>query len=198
MKHDITILALSRKWGGRCVAGYDHDAGRIVRLVSDEFGKELETQLTAKIELLDVVEVDIVCSCPYEHQTENVLIAQDSCFTSSGKSNAIENFDSLVHSDGDIFGDSKYKLTDVSCLNHSFELVKFKDMSIYVEDGKTKADFYVERTLHRWYRITDMIHEGGSTQIKSGYAVITIPPPDDFTEQRGYYKYIAAIYPTDV
>lgn len=198
MKHDITILALSRKWGGRCVAGYDHSEERVVRLVSDRFGKELETQFTAGIKLLDAVEVEVVRSCPYEHQTENVLIDPSCCINISGSSSTIETFDSLLYEGGDIFGDNQYKLTDVSHLNHSFELIKFKNMSIYVEDSKTKADFYVERTLHRWYRITDMIHEGVSAQIRSGYAVITIPPSDDFTERSGYYKYIAAIYPTDV
>lgn len=198
MKHDITILALSRKWGGRCVAGYDHSDGRVIRLVSDRFGRELETRFTAGIKLLDTVEVEIVCSCPYEHQTENVLIDSNCCFKISGNSNGIEDFDDLVREGGDIFGDNQYKLNNVLHLRHSFELVKFKNMSIYVEDGKTKADFYVERTLHRWYRITDMIHEGRLAQIRSGYAVITIPPSDDFTEQSGYYKYIAAIYPTDV
>ena len=198
MKHDITILALSRKWGGRCVAGYDHNDERIVRLVSDRLGGKLTVQFTEGINLLDKVKVETICSCPNEHQTENVLIDLNCDIKISGKPSAIEDFGSLVQEDENIFGNSYCKINDASQLDHSFELVKFKNMSIYVEDGKAKADFYVGRTLHRWYRITDMVHEREPATIRSGYAVITLPPSDDFTKQKGYYKYIAAIYETCV
>lgn len=198
MKHSITILALSRKWGGRCVAGYDHTDGRVVRLVSDESGKKLDTGFTKGIRPLNTVEAEIICSCPKEHQTENVLIDTNCRLEITKYSTGIEVFDFLVHNGGDIFGDNRYKLNSAAHLDHSFELVKFNKMSVYLEDNKAKADFYVEGTLHRWYRITDMAHEERAEIIKSGYAVVTVPPSDEFTEKSGYYKYIAAIYPTNV
>lgn len=196
MKHDVTILALSRKWGGRCVAGYDHDDKKMVRLVSDISGKELETQLTNGIELLDKVRVKIVDSCPCEHQTENVLVDPECSLTICGSS-SIEDFESFICEGGNIFGDNWYKIDYPLSSDHSIELVKFKNMSIYVESGKAKADFCVGGSLHRWYRVTDIVHEGKSETIKNGYAIITIPPSDDYAREHGYYKYIAAIYPTD-
>lgn len=147
---------------------------------------------------MDKVKVETICSCPNEHQTENVLIDLNCDIKVSGKPSAIEDFGSLVQEDENIFGNNCCKINNASQLDHSFELVKFENMSIYVEDGKAKADFYVGRTLHKWYRITDMIHEREPATIRSGYAVITLPPSDDFTKQKGYYKYIAAIYETGV
>lgn len=198
MKHYITILALSKKWGGRCVAGYDQTDKRVVRLVSDESGKKLDTGFTEGIRPLNTVEAEIICSCPKEHQTENVLIDTNCSLKITTYSNRIEDFDFLVHNGGDIFGNNRYKLNSAAHLDHSFELVKFNNMSVYFEEDKAKADFYVEGTLHRWYRITDMVHEGRSELIKSGYAVVTVPPSDSFTEKSGYFKYIAAIYPTNL
>lgn len=157
----------------------------------------MDTGFTEGIWPLNTVEAEIICSCPKEHQTENVLIDTDCSLRITAYSNRIGDFDFLVHKGWDIFGDSRYKLDSASHLNHSFELVKFNDMSVYLEDGKAKADFFVEGTLHRWYRITDMVHEERDEKIKSGYAVVTVPPSDSYTEKSGYYKYIAAIYPTD-
>lgn len=198
MKHKITILTLSRKWGGRCVAGYDHNDERIVRLVSNVHGKELDTQLTAGINLLDVVDVEIMRPCPHEHQTENVLISPESSLTVTGSINVIENFDPLVYDSGNVFGNTYYKIDDASNMDHSIELIKFSRMSIYVENDTTKADFFVGGKLHRWYRVTDIVHEGTTATIESGYAIITIPPSDNFTRDGGYYKYVAAIYPTRI
>ncbi len=197
MKHDITVFTLSRKWGGRCVAGYDHNDKRVVRLVSDKHGKEVRTYLTGGIELLDIVRVEVVCSCPCEHQTENVLIDSSCHLTISGIS-LIEDFDFLTNKSGNIFGDNRYKIENPLNVDHSLEVIKFSQMSIYAERGKTKADFYVEGILHKRYSVTDIVHEGESATIKNGYAIITIPPSDDFSREHGYYKYIAAIYPTEV
>ena len=46
--------------------------------------------------------------------------------------------------------------------------------------------------------IRDVYIDGGvykETKIDSGYAVVSLPASDDFTEQKGYYKYVSAIYP---
>ena len=198
MSHRITILTLSRKWGGRCVAGYDHTDSRVVRLVSDIHGKELNAQLTAGVNLLDVVDVDILCSCPNEHQIENILISPDSNLTVTGSTNVIESFAPLAYNSGNIFGNTHCKISDALDMDHSIELIKFSRMSIYVENGTTKADFFAGGKLHRWYRVTDIVHEGKAAMILKGYAIITIPPSDDFTSENGYYKYAAAIYPTNI
>lgn len=194
MKHKITILAMSRKWGGRCVAGYDHTSQRLVRLVSSESGTELHTDFTRGMKLLDTIEIDIVKLCPHEHQTENTLIAP-STFPSVVGYNSIEVFDDLTCNDYSVFGDNWYKVTDVSSIDHSIEIVRFCDMHIYIEDGKTKADFSIDEQRHKWYRVTDIEHEGSDSFIKNGYAIITLPPSDSFAISHGYYKYIAAIYP---
>lgn len=196
MRHLITILALSRKWGGRCVAGYDHNENRIVRLVIDRNGKELPINLTTGINTLDTVEVEVICRCPLEHQSENVLIDAVYGLNKVRQANTIEDYRFLKYRDNYVFGNNRAKVNDTKDLDHSFELIEFSNMSIYDEGGKFKADFYVGDTLHRWYRVTDIIHERENEMIPKGYAVITIPPTDTYAIEHGFYKYIAAIYPT--
>lgn len=195
MRHMITILALSRKWGGRCVAGYDHNENRIVRLVINRNGKELAAEMTAGINTLDTVEVEVICRCPMEHQSENILIDVAYGLKKVRHTDAIEDYRFLRRQDNDVFGNNRTKVNDARDLDHSFELIEFNNMTIYNEDGKTKADFYVGDALHRWYRVTNIIHEGKNEVIKKGYAVVTIPPTDDYAVEHGFYKYIAAIYP---
>lgn len=195
MKHRITILTLSRKWGGKCVAGYDHDEQRVVRLVSNTSGRQLDNSTVSELDLLDVVEADIVCECPLDHQTENVLLNVDRGIAATRDKGQIEEFQYLCRDDGKLFGTNWYKIDDASDLDHSFELIKFSDMHIYLEDNVAKADFSVSGCSHRWYRITDNVHEHGEYSYRHGYAVVTLPPHDAYSKEHGLYKYISAIYP---
>ena len=199
MIHRITILAISRKWGGRCVVGFDHNFQRLVRMVSNKAGKQLPKEICEGINPLDVVEVDVIRSCPLEHQTENILIPSGRCLRKTGFTSSIKDFGALVSNESVVFGNHQYKIMDASGLDHSIELIKFKRLSIRVERNenardKAIADFWVGNTLHKWYRVTDIVHENEPATIEKGYAVITIPPTDEFAKGHGYYKYISAIY----
>ena len=84
MKTTFICLANSYKEGGRCVAGIEchngtplwseHDKPRWIRPVSaDTPHGEIDSRLTYKMKLLDVVEIDATDPVPQGYQVENVL-----------------------------------------------------------------------------------------------------------------------------
>lgn len=86
MKTTFICLANSYKEGGRCVAGIEcyngmplwneNDKPRWIRPVSaDTPHGEIDSRLTYKLKLLDIVEMDMSDPVPEGHQVENVLFA---------------------------------------------------------------------------------------------------------------------------
>lgn len=102
----------------------------------------------------------------------------------------------LENKNATVFGNSKYRLINVSHLNHSLEIIKFENMRFFKNDkGKSKASFIRNGVRHLNYSITDSRFFGDHAPVDSGYAVISLPPSDNFTrEGGGYFKYISAIY----
>jgi hypothetical protein len=84
MKTTFICLANSYKEGGRCVAGIEchndiplwneYDKPRWIRPVSSDTPHgEIDSRLTYKLKLLDVVEIDVADPAPQGYQVENVL-----------------------------------------------------------------------------------------------------------------------------
>ena len=197
MENEVIILTLSEKWGKKCVAAYDTKTGKLIRLVSEpEHGDGIPTHYTRFINLLDIVKVKIIQDCPIEHQSENVLIDLAYGLRKAGALSDINKLAFLENKNSTIFGDYKYKLNDVSHLNHSLELIKFSKMTFSKnEKGKTKASFIHNGAKHLNYSVTDSQYFVDPTSVDTGYAIISLPPSDDFTRSgNGYFKYVSAIY----
>jgi len=94
MKRYFICLANSKKYSGRCVAGIElltrqgrgprYDIKHIgkrpawIRPISgDEFG-QIDDDLVAHINLLDIVEIESLRDYPEGYQSENVLFAANS------------------------------------------------------------------------------------------------------------------------
>lgn len=88
MKTTFICLANSYKEGGRCVAGIechngiplwnDNDKPRWIRPVSaDTPHGEIDSRLTYKLKLLDIIEIDATEPAPEGYQVENVLFNPD-------------------------------------------------------------------------------------------------------------------------
>lgn len=84
MKTSFICLANSYKEGGRCVAGIEchngtplwneNDKPRWIRPVSSDTPHgEIDSRLSYKLKLLDIVEMDVSEPVPEGHQVENVL-----------------------------------------------------------------------------------------------------------------------------
>lgn len=196
MKRTVIILTLSEKWGGKCVAAYDNDSQKIVRLVSSKDGDGIPNCYVSNVSLLDVVKVNIIQNCPLEHQTENVLIDLSQNFETIGHVDNFEQLAFLANKHPPVFGNSNYKILSANGLNHSLEVVRFNSMSFSRSDNqKIKVNFWTNGQYHCNYSVTDRHYFEDPHQIQSGYAVISLPPSDDFTDNGGgYFKYVSAIY----
>lgn len=197
MKRKVVILTLSEKWSKKCVAVYDANTGDILRLVSNPQGEGIPPLHTAHLQLLDVVEIEDLGSYPLEHQTENVLVDLSYELHKVGHVDNFDILEQLANSYTPVFGDANYKLYEVDKLNHSLEVVRFADMSFSENDKhKTKVSFKVSGRWHNSYSVTDSSFFGWTESVDAGYAVVSLPPSDDFTKAgNGYFKYVSAIYP---
>lgn len=79
MIKQLCILTKSYKNGGYCVAGIDMETSRWMRLVSNDSGNdeipyEFMDKWQNRIEVLDIVEVEIIKTIPKNCQKENCLI----------------------------------------------------------------------------------------------------------------------------
>ena len=196
MKRRVIVLTLSEKFGKKCVAAYDFERERLVRLVSDENGTGIPNHCVSDVNLLDVVEVEVVQACPLEHQTENELIDLRYGVRVVGCIDSFEELSHLANQYPPVFGDTNYKLYDTGNLNHSLEIVAFSGMSFFqAENGKTKVTFRTNGRTHYNYSVTEKRFYGATGTKESGYAIISLPLSDDYTRDGGgYFKYVSAIY----
>lgn len=200
MIKNVIILTLSSKFNSLCIAAYDPSNNEIIRLVKDtSIENGIPRTYVRNINLLDEVRINILEYCPKEHQTENVLIDLDYGFKRTGRKGDIRTIYNGLPKHTNIFGNNNYKVPSIKTLDHSLEIIKFDNMHIQTkiinEKSKTKASFECNSKIHLWYSVTDPNFYGKEGSIKSGYAVVSLPASDDYTEQNGYFKYVSAIYP---
>ena len=197
MIKNVIILTLSLKFDGLCIAVYDTSNNEIIRLVKDTSRENgIPRTYVRNINLLDEVSINILEYCPKEHQTENVLIDLGYGLKQTGRKANIRDIYINSQKHTCIFGDNYHKVLSTENLDHSLEIIKFENMNICQnENNKTKVSFVCDFKNHLWYSVTDPNFYGKEGLIKSGYAVVSLPASDDFTEQNGYFKYVSAIYP---
>ena len=182
MKREVVVLTLSEKWHKKCVAVYDINTEEILRLVSSPQGDGIPSFYTSHLKLLDVIEIEDLGTYPLEHQTENVLVDLRQGLHKVGYLDSFDLLEQLSNSHGPIFGDTNYKLREVDDMEHSLEIVRFSAMSFFqTENHRTKANFSVNGRWHNNYSVTDSAFFGRTESIAAGYAVVSIPPSDDYT-----------------
>lgn len=198
MEKNVAILTLSEKHGGKCVAAYDFNDNKIIRLVSDaSCGKSIPNKLVRGINLLDVVKIKVIEDCPLEHQTENVLIDLDYGLKKIKNNTDVLDLAKLTSYNQAIFGNDEYKLQNNTGLSCSLQVINFENMELYKSDkNKTKVNFTCNGKQHNNYSVTDNNYFTiTKSKIESGFAVISLPPSDDYTRNGGgYFKYVSAIY----
>ena len=195
----VIILTLSLKFEDYCIAAYDASRNEMVRLVRNTARENgIPKKYAYGIELLDEVTIKVLDYCPKEHQTENVKIDLDYGLKKTGRSASIDSIYDCLQKGPAVFGSTDYRVWDVSRLDHSLEIVKFRNMHIQQREvkgkNKTKANFICDSENHIGYSVTDAKFFDSDKRIASGYSIVSLPASDDFTEQYGYFKYISAIY----
>ena len=207
----IVLLTDSGKFGGACVSGYNPQTKKLVRFVSDAAtGKEIAFSELRGIFPMDIVAAERVQDCPLGPQSENILIKPRSLRRVGRYDGTIEDIrQNLQYADSHMLSDTtSNRLSDITGINHSLEIISVQDLvlreAIRYDGGKTtRADFRYKGKYYSDYRVTDFNYdlrkrEDKIIRIPSADLILSIPAKAYIVngESKGFYKFIAAIYPT--
>lgn len=208
-KSDMKKRTTGKK--GSCVTAYNFRENRFVRFVSDMEGSPIPDFVSNQFSLLDVVSVRVLCPCPLNPQTENLLVDINS-FSVCGKYQpGIEAIYHLIPPPlcPRLMDTPGHKLDSVDNYRHSLELLRVSNLCVTQNrSGKEKAEFYFgsdycesfSMTDPRFYlRVVSGQRSRHITRRKIGNAYVALSIPTEPYIKRGknygYFKFIAAIYP---
>jgi hypothetical protein len=166
MKKTFVCLANSQKWGQRCIAGveitdYDGNSYSIVqygsqpkwiRPVSKSTHGEVPVRVVGRVQLLDVVELEMISECPQGYQSENILFDEKSLKVIGQVEWSSEKVAQFQHTGiAQLFG-NRGKAVHIDAISHvTASLVLIKPTSVRFRwdtksDGSTKlrATFLLE------------------------------------------------------
>ena len=179
---------------GVCVAGFTA-YGKWVRLVSDESGDSLPDSECKSFECLDIIEVDTT-EVPLKYQPENVKLERLN--RKIGRLSIEKVIDSFgVSDDAHCFVNNRHLLyeNEMKHTSGSLMLVEAKNLRVYKDDKNSyKAAFEYKGTLYEGISMTAP-HYYKEASYSNAYIVVSLPP--DTGVYRGFYKFVAAIYPIE-
>lgn len=205
------VLTLSGKNKGICLAVYYPEKNRLYRLVSDGQAGELPMSMKKGLNLLDVIEFTPVAFHKNGPQCENIQINMNTGIRRVGRyGNSIQFIYNAVNKDrntgGKVFGTNFKSLKHADFFRHSLELVRVSNLRIekQVFDNRAtgKASFMCGGLQHEKYSVTDFDYDIRNKNVDcwpigNAILVVSIPPEpyyDKTGTNRGYYKFISAIY----
>lgn len=189
------------EYSGKCVTGVDLDNKRIVRFVSTPEGAPVENPHCDKFHALDIFDVSELQKCPKTCQTENIIgdyAKAKRCGKYDGEISDLYNIvRELQKTEPSFMRNRSYKLDEISPFSHSIELIKVKDLHVFPQEfndeKKTKCSFQYNGGWCRFFSVTDPEYALKDAVIGDAYLAVSIPA--DKYKDKGYYKFVAAIYP---
>ena len=182
-------------FSGKCITGLDLDNNRIVRFVRNRYGAPVENPYCDRLQPLSVYDVRFIDNCPLACQTENVIAEyrDATCLGNfeGGIDALYKQYQKIKLEDSSFLLDGSYKLTDISPFKHSLEIIKASNIQL---DGK-KASFRYRGKGFRFVSVTDLAYKGVERVIDQAFLIISIPT-EDF-DGKGFFKFIAALYPIE-
>ena len=182
-------------YSGKCLTGLDLDSNRIIRFVQNKLGAPVENPFCDFYHPLGVYNVSIIKNCPLACQTENAIVDNIGASYIGEYEGGIEDlhkrFQTIEYEDRSFMLDGSYKLADISPFKHSLEIIRASNIQL---DGK-KASFSYRGKGFRFVSVTDPAYKGVEIVIDQAYLIISIPT-DDY-DGKGYFKFIAAIFPIE-
>ena len=180
-------------YSGKCITAFDLDNNRVIRLVSTPDGAPILNPECEIFKPLDVYDISITRACPLPPQTENVLadvrIDDYREKYASGISDIYDKFRSINRDDGSFILDGWQKINDASAYKHSLELIAVENLAV----NDKKCSFTYRGLSFFEMSLTDPMFIGPAKYI--GDAIIAVSIPTDNFGGKGYYKFVAAIYP---
>jgi len=196
---------------GVCTTAYDMETDRILRLVSNKEGGPIPDPYCRRYQCFDMVNAEIIEACPIGPQTENVLVDLKSIEKITHVDVSMETIFALYQktvANEPMFMYRYFnKMDSVELFHHSLEILKVNDLKIELNQwGKTSASFIradgINHYRYNFFSVTDknyMLEQNSNAKIsiQSAYIIVSIPydPWYQDGEFKGYYKFIAAIYP---
>lgn len=209
MEKHIIILAKSNKFSGYCVAGFDIDSKKYIRLVPKN---ELDNPQTSLLEadlrysnnepisVLDIVKCTVVKQAADKHQTENWVLDVNAPKEKLGTVSITELGKYLSYEELVFYSTEKYvKNTTIDGnVSHSIEMILVSDLEIYNRYGKIKADFTYKGNKYTGMSVTDpvyMVPSQANSSIKHlDNAILVITLPHDTYINELYFKIVASIF----
>ena len=209
MEKRVIILAKSNKFSGYCVAGFDIDSKKYIRLAPKNEPNNPQTSLleadlrysnNEPISVLDIVKCTVVKQAADKHQTENWVLDVNAPKEKLGTVSITELGKYLSYEDLVFYSTEEYvKNTTIDGnVFHSIEMILVSDVDIYNRYGKIKADFTYKENKYTCISVTDPVYTGTSkenTHIKHlDNAILVITLPHDTYINGLYYKIVASVF----
>ena len=185
-----------KEFSGKCVTGYDWVNNRVLRFVGNKDGAPMGNPFCDQFNLLDVFDIPVLGPCPKSCQTENVLgdygKAEYLGKYEGGIDTLYKKMQTMILPDGSFMWNRSYKLNNVSSFTHSLELIKVTDLK-KIDGQPKKCEFLHNGKACKFFSVTDPEFANMESYIGNAYLAISIP--SDGYEDKGFFKFIAAIYP---
>jgi hypothetical protein len=165
MKTTFICLANSRKYGERCIAGIEvkqngnyweiihkNDRPKWLRPVTDTTFGGVSPALVGRMNLLNIVELDITTPVPNNYQSENVLFDTNSMTVLGSITPTFNNLSKLANAnDFSIFAGHGKAIhrEKIGNIHYSLALIEVRDVQIYLrDDGHIRVKFSHSRYLY--------------------------------------------------
>ncbi len=204
MKKQICILTKSLKDHEYCVAGIEINSGKWIRLVTTKEGGSFPKELLDenKINVLDVIEVDLLEHVPYYIQTENWLIDISKQIRKIGHKSIMEIKNlHKIETPEYIFGNCLSSLSkeNIKEINHSLEMVKVDRLEFDVYDKCDGRPHFRVNFIYNGHKytlsLTDPKYRDENFDkiiIPSAIIIVSLPAVP-YGENENYNKFVAKI-----
>ena len=178
---------------GKCVAGLTEN-GNWIRLVLDASGDSLPDKDCEAFECLDIIDVETE-GYPLEYQPENERLMRFN--GKAGRMSIEEVIDKYgVDDDTHCFVNNRNLLyeNEMKQTSGSLLLLEVQNLRVYKDDrNRHKATFEYNGIIYEDISMTAPEHYSRLFTYDNAFIVVSLPP--NTGEYRGYYKFVAAIYP---
>lgn len=148
----IVCLAVSRKWGGKCVAGKDIRNGEWIRPISNREHEEITDydmsyENKKMPELLDIIKIPFKKRRPSDYQPENILIDSEIWWKYRSKYSK-DKLDKLCDDPDEVFVNEKYWTDKIS-------------PEVLIESGIKKSLLFIKPESFKILRSNYVLPYGG-------------------------------------
>ena len=204
---EAMILTKSAMNRATCVTAFVPEFSELVRFVSQSDGSPIPYVISNQFNVLDFVRVKVLRWSPIGPQRENFLVDQSSFEVIGRCDKNVIRFICDNHKSPrtpSFMEELGNKLDSADEYAHSLEILPVKDLVIKKDQsfGKVagKAFFRCAYGYRKWFSVTDPQFDIRNKDMEIweiGDAYIVVSIPKESYKDMGYYKFVAAIYPTE-